>query len=848
MRCLLLGLGLAALAFGCDDGDEAPLDAGGLDRGRVDARPVDAAVDIPFDAPLDAEVDAVVDAALDAAPDADRDGPLPDAAPIDATPPDAAVDAIPPTDPFVLYPGCRSDVFFVEVPLLGAPFGHDDPAVRADLLAALEARVAADRSWFCEADDANCAARPITPRVVSLIEPGPGTPANIAAALTARFMRVVFTHDATPVRVRPEALCDVVATIRANVPEGIHVGRECDLSPQGVEGLAADPRNPMRHWHLARLGLAPVLDGRTPIAYTPPSLPGLRPEAVRLVVIDTGLDPQVADRLRAANEIDRTTGGPRHPHGTGMTLLAHQVMPDAQVVPDRILDGQGVGSTGALAQALHHALFELPRPVIVNLSLGWPAELSSPRALTGEDGCETIEDGVGEAARYVLWEARSVQMERGPALVVAAAGNRPPEGVIADLFDDNGAAAACEIEGVPGPPWRFMPAEWGRRSSCVIADSPDAPFETTDVLLLPVGAVDGLDRPAGVSIAGAEPALVAPGEHVYAWLDDDPRLPADPACDGAAADPGLRLPAVYSGTSAATALMSGAAAFVAAHWTALNQQRRQNRLPALPALTAKLLARLLYVSGAPVCAGPDDGANRFNSTGTPVRRVDVGALVELLQCPDLHLTAECLLDQEGSGLWGAAGDVDLRCAAACPLPGRRCTPVEGAVTAWPDAYEDQVPACAPRPPGELRATACRDGVCAVTDLPNRFDLGSAGPQPIHPLCPECALFAFRNPGDDLTRVLRLELQINPKLDLGTQVFGAWLKVEGVGSWDLAPQADFAAWKPGAAIEVEFVPTQGVAQYPIGTWTRGKVTLITDIKAPDGDVSADTSPLRVFIKQ
>ncbi len=628
--------------------------------------------------------------------------------------------------------GCRPDVFFVEL----APGERAAPGrfVRgfADAL---------DDLGF-----AGLAVEPVLPR-------------RRGFDGHRRFFRVTF-----PGAVSDDDLCDVVETLRGQAEAIVpnrewRVGRECAVRPLGVDAYADDE---MLEWHLERVGVER-------------QAPGL---AVDVAIIDTGLDDVMARELGIAETDVLEDGGERHGHGAAMALYTRQVAPDARLHAVRIMDADGVGDTADMARGIDKVLFEThPRrrgaaPLVINISAGWPPELSHRRTLTGAGGCATLEDEVGGAVRYTLDVARRLERGWRPITVVAAAGNRPGRAAITGPLYAAGFATTgegysrCDGERAG---W-FFPAEYQHECR---------------PLALGVGAVDAGDRPSVISMDGAEPSLVAPGELVYAARDGAAIRPAD-VCSEAAV---ISRPARYvlTGTSVPTALTSGAVA------------RLQSLLPVRSGWTI----RLLRESAVPIGRGD-------------VRRLDVKRALESLSCRAL-----------------------LRCTRRdrdCSAAASRCALSAGAgadVDAeWPADY-DAADVCGAS--SEAGAWSERDDCgpagCKYEALPDRHSSGYVGPSPDWPGCPDCAL---TNSGGG---VFKLVAQPYPGLGSGTILKNPVLVVSD-GS-KVVYRSISGTWSPGVTRVVTFsLPGYLVV-------SRLSAKLVTTVIQPSKPPVRDVAGLRVF---
>ncbi|WP_045233659.1 S8 family serine peptidase [Deinococcus pimensis] len=104
---------------------------------------------------------------------------------------------------------------------------------------------------------------------------------------------------------------------------------------------------------------------------------------VRVAVIDTGIDlahPAFTNILAPAGDmrdfvdgdaVPQETGAPGdvgYGHGTNVAGIVLQIAPNAEVLPLRVLDGNGVGDTDEVAAAIVHAVDHGAK--VINLSLG----------------------------------------------------------------------------------------------------------------------------------------------------------------------------------------------------------------------------------------------------------------------------------------------------------------------------------------------------------------------------------------------------------------------------------------------------------------------------------------------
>ena len=767
---------------------------------------------------------------------------------------------------------CRPDLFFVDFPRI-TPVGEgdDDPALRTpgpEFATAL-ARGLAD--WVHAADRHTWLfARPEDVRSDPLGTPPPDAP---------------FCGDrpqsTEQLAVREAVLCQMVGALRNAATRAyretlgdqghnravgamlkkIRVGRMCTFGPQGVQAQACDHRDVLE-WHLQRMS---VSDPRL----------GDSDAKVELALIDTGLVPQYSRTGLVAREVDAGSAfkGERvHEHGTHMALLARQLAPDRRLTLSsyRIFDQYGKSTPNLLARALDHALHpqcqanvalppvRLPprgrelaphprrpaaarHPLVVNLSLGWPPELSQPRTLNGWRGtpdggsvrweqCSVREDAVGAPVDFLLQTAAAMDSSRERSvLVVAAAGNRPDpygNGRVASrfgaAFGANNSGGLDAMNSKREPLW-FYPAQYARER-WPLGSAP-----------LVVGAVDDRDMETVLSIPRAEPALVAPGQHVYTRATDRPGacaagpFPSD-ACrddpqEGGCPCPGLHLPSAITGTSAATALVSGAAA--RAQLMRLTRGQRP--------LSGQRLTRLLYLSGEPMARQLGLGTPAVTAqwrpavVGTRVRRLALAPMDRLLEQP-ARLDAAIPDPLTTQPLSGAPG------GAAPPSGWRPPDPV-----VWRPDYG--APRTGRRPPTGLGpARSLWEEVTASTPQAwqDFFSLAGLGPLPPEGPCPECCIWGSEALDHKKWTIKSVSMELNDPAAGGEYVSAMVVVQSPAGTWKYT--LDPAQLIVGKTI------THTVSKTFEGTLKTSSASLVLESKAPAlGSTATVTSvaPLRIL---
>jgi hypothetical protein len=647
-------------------------------------------------------------------------------------------------------------------------------------------------------------------------------------------------QDGERLRVQVAALCDVLGQLRESARKGLGlsdteardlvVTRVCPAQP-----LTIEPTPSMLSWHVDRLGAK--------ASAAPPSAGG---PFVDVALVDSGVAPVVPDIEHAAGPV--AAGGPSGQylaHGTAMALLLRQLLPPtlARVTSYRVFDADRVATPARVAQAIDRALSDpsrpAGRPLVVNLSLGWPPELSQPRLVTVRpldqaspvQRCETVEGPVGEEVRYMLAAARAADSEDRPVLAVAAIGNRPGEpSAWPDLYASPDHGYGPLHQGDPcNPavrlPW-FFPAAWARVGACRLEGGAlTAPVS----VVVAAGATDPAadERQAVPSIPEADPPLVAPGEHVYAALYDESGAVV-PIDDGPFA-----FPTPWSGTSVGAVLTSAAAA----------RAQVQRRTAGLPGLRWGALERLLWLTGR-------DLERPSAVPGLTVRRVDVcrlrealalaaaatgggppaaGACNELLVCaaaaaePPLSAELATTCSPHVAGCLGASA-----CAVA---DGRPALPADALTQPTPD---DDFPAGPTAPP-----TLCETHPCPYDRVPDAYSLGRITPQPVGDGCPDCFLKLVA------AREFTLRANLNAKLP-PSQWTEAWVELRGptvisVPLRNYLGTVGFEPWKPGYSTTVGKIAD---TKFPATTeeLQKWKAVLISTIRPDGGKEYRDESAL------
>lgn len=303
-----------------------------------------------------------------------------------------------------------------------------------------------------------------------------------------------------------------------------------------IAALAADPDvmiaepNPTQRSPEARKNVAWVIGTESAWAaqWAPQALQLAQAQSmsrgagVRVAVLDTGVDarhPALAGRLLAGrdfvdDDLDAGEGGSAgrsgFGHGTHVAGLVALAAPEAQIVPVRVLDADGVGNAWVLAEALLWAIDPDGDP-------------NTP------DGAQVVNISLGSLARTRIMDTIALIASCGPVV---------PDDAIADRSDPGYSDDAVRCAAGSGA---VIVAAAGNDSSGSLKEYPAAEGAYG---LLSVGATTASGRVAGFSNYGPWVDLAAPGEGITSAV------------------PGGW--ATWSGTSMAAPLVAGTAALVRA--------------------------------------------------------------------------------------------------------------------------------------------------------------------------------------------------------------------------------------------------------------------------------------------
>ncbi|MEQ9503147.1 MAG: S8 family serine peptidase [Deltaproteobacteria bacterium] len=715
---------------------------------------------------------------------------------------------------------CRADSFFVEIPV-GLANVWPDLAFLAQSKADLESYLGNHASqWFCPPSQPTCLNGQVAVAIESVL-PARAWPATRADG-HLRFLRVRFSDNSGTLSVQPDWQCDAVEEIRSTIADRnglladdeFYVGRECDAS---VASAQAVPTHDMLTWHLTDIGL-PASEGV--------SAPASSEELVDLALIDAGVGAALHASLGVTSVTDlhpnRTN---HHVHGRGMATFARQVGPSLRMTDIAVLDAGGQGTMADVAIGIDAALFggtntSPPRPLVLQMSLGFPPELAQPAGISGVGGsCTSHENAAGEVIRYMLDVAARMDRDgQRPVFVSAASGNRAVR-VPAGTFPAPPANVLHVTCGAtPNTPALYYPGQWSQEATCRVNDP------TITHAAIAVGAVDERLRATGVAIPGAETPLVAPGQHVYAANSAAHGMPMDPICGAGGTNDYLdALPRAFTGSSVSAALVAGAAA------RAQHQRLMQGDAP----LTRLALARVLYLTGRDLC--------RSTAAGVPVRMLAVDRLDHALRsCPALVACAQNIVGTEPipAGTLAACATEVQACgfAPACTTPSR-----PGPIT-WDPNYTSKRIVC-----GDATATAPWQDVsacgaqCPFESHPERTAIGSLGPQPMVPLCPDCP--AQFEPGK-----IVMSLELTADGDPKTAIENPYLVLNGPPLVNGKPTEEYIAlptapdvdWALGNHLDIE-VDLNG-SSIDFSNLDDVKAGLVVNITEPDAKTVTDFSAI------
>lgn len=716
--------------------------------------------------------------------------------------------AVPPKPPYAnvgtprVTRACSSDTFTLEAPLAAPGFPLGFEAAFATNFSTKGAVFACSACTTFRAvlrpvfpDYSNTAAFPAVPAsrrdghrrafVISFQGLKPGsttwTPTTPLATAECQVLKAIRTAAA-------KALVIAEPTSCCAAPLRFHVARGCEAIVQDAEAFNTPA---VTNWALARIKVPP-----------PAVLP-----AVEVALVDTGVPSNLRTMLGVASEqplpaFEGTASSTYHPHGTHMAALIRSAAPHATIRSYRALDERGMGSLSSVARSVDDVLFGNNRalvgrpPLVVNLSVGAPPEVDRPAAFSGAS-CTSWEDGAGESLRYALRVAAEVDSLSSTVFIASAAGNSVLEktSVAETSWVLGTARTPCGASAGTTGPSAFLPAAFGESPSCLTSTGAAAVLP-----VIPVGATTYDDRRSAVTQSASEPYLFAPGERVFAAHPAMPPVEANVACGPADVGlaKGFESPATVSGTSASTALVSAAAAQVLARAAAPSAGGGSTFPPPRAGWRGAWLARLLYLTGQPVCMKGIPSLRRRIMVERAIEAAtsSASACLALKACTaDPTHTGAAL---NASTAWRCATPV-AGCFAAAPLP--TCG-VSDPEPGWADEFTNSVSPTSPC------AHAWDAGPGPATFRPSgpnaRFtgsQLAGLGPQPANPACPNCSVRI------ESSGTMTLYFEINDAFPRETTFTDAFVAVmddeKNVFRW--IPVSDGEVWRPGMVGKLQLVP-------------------------------------------
>ncbi len=719
---------------------------------------------------------------------------------------------------------CRSDAFFIEVPHDSQPQWGGVANLEDKVADALQTRIASELGFFFGSQKPTELKVEVTRLLEERSRPGLDDEDGKNDA-HLRFYRVRMKDgDDNTLSIVDPAECAMLSAIRTDflveafeleihkggrlylgksladqlpgdvddvLMDTVFVGRECD----GVGAAARGPTDPAtadyETWHLDALSV-PKDGGGT---YDIETLSGVDVAVIDTEIIDTGAGLNQWSHAKAAH-----SGSTVPPvHGTAVSRLVQQLSPGASIKSCVAIDNDGFATSEAIARCLDEVISDgiaAARPRVINLSLGWAPEKSTPsleKGLfpAGQDsegqGCAIDEAPLGESVKYLLAWAQGVKDSvntDAPIVVVSAAGNR--------LYERNSGRDDATSEATPpqtqsDPPasstgttcenkW-FYPGHWMASDDCAMNTEPA-------LLSWAVGSIDHRGKRSHNSVSWPESPLVAPGQYVVAPAvgTPNPRL----VCEDPP-QPDHTFPRYINGTSAAAAIVSGLAAQAQA------LRLKDGKQP----LSSEALLRLVHMTGV--------GCDRSDTCSQPVfarscqddewqvRLPSYENLVYALG-PGAPACAALLTCGQGLPPWKAATSPNCQQAiTACGLPATAsCEPENGSWVAnrWPrgamcsvegmtEAWEEE-PESMTRALGEL-----------PKDLPMQ---GSGGPTP-DPVCSWCG---WRCNGGQVEAHFHLHSGL-----MAPVTFPALIAVDPsvpMGPVRIDLDNDPTAWAPGAQLQ------------------------------------------------
>ena len=627
---------------------------------------------------------------------------------------------------------CPTETIVIEAPTWADPFPPGFEARLANSLATV------GQSWYCR----SC--RPVE-FVVTPVLPDYSDPVRYPDLPSTRRdgHRRFFTLTARR-RGTTEALaivdgqaCAAISRIRSEVALAINKTSPTSHSPQ-PEFLVS------RECPLAILDFEAHLSSSTVRwAFERIESTGAPHSTVDIALVDSGVPAHLRLGVGVVDEAAflGDASGNYHPHGTHMAAAISKIAPNAKIHSYRALDSDGVGAVTDVAAALDAVLLDAANGEVdvVNLSLGFVPHMTLPNDLNGQGSCTTWEDGLGESLRYTIFNLNHLDASGGP-LLVAAGGNSLLEQQEVLRAGRVAPSTRCNTPAGPTGSSAFLPAGFGKQAACVGAGGS---WSASPLSVLDVGATTYGDARSAVNVNAVEPLVQAPGEEVYIQYNGGQPTPMSLSCDPTdlGAEQGWTSPATVTGTSISAALVTGAAAHIAAANIGVTDPY--------------VWARLLYVTGEYVCV-PD--VENLQVTPTPkrptdTRRLNVRRLLRVLD-PVYRTACQPLIDcvmQPHSGAF-----IDTSLPTACGIQLQHCLGGDDASLSCdmrrhvrPPPQSSYDASLASNQCAATWATAGHSTVVTrISDWSDTEDVQAGGfrPLPLGVGCGHCRMHAARTPG------------------------------------------------------------------------------------------------------
>jgi hypothetical protein len=356
--------------------------------------------------------------------------------------------------------------------------------------------------------------------------------------------------------------------------------------------------------------------------------------------------------------------------------------------------------------------------------------------------------------------------------------------------------------------------------------------------VLSVGASTYDDRRSVMTQQQGQPWLFAPGERVFASSSTLPPVSTLVTCGSdVGLSKGFESPATISGTSAATAYVSAAAAHLIA---------RAPQGPVGLGWRAADLARLLFLTGEPICEAAE-GASYRDSIGRnriSISRADQALTSGSSGCAALRACLRSSAHPTGPMVGALTAPVCAAGMSACfgSLAFPKCSSI-GKEPGWTTGQYANVGSAslscraawnAPMGPPTARLTGSNAAFPEV-------QLAGIGPQPSGSGCPNCSVLVTPWSG------IWVEFELSDAFPEGTRFLDAHLALLTDDKYAVTylPISDGREWRPGEVgrikLELPAELERMLAEYLLAEWWIPVFDLGVEI---DGREARFLSPLRV----